>query len=117
MRTREYWSHDLPACSGSTSGDLSGPPAHGRASRVQKTDPERVGPHTKLLSSALSQSIHWLPCWALASRCQLAMAPAIAAPSPLISRARVSGLYLVRPAAMRLGLHSACSWARAPAGL
>src|SRR5262245_21618874 len=44
------------------------------------------------------------------------MAPAIAAPSPLISRARVRGLYLVLPAAMSLGLHSPRSWARALAG-
>src|SRR5215813_14134960 len=72
---------------------------HGRASSVQPMDdPDPDGPHTKLLSSALSQSIHWLPYLALASRCQLAIASAMAAPSPLISRIRVRGLYLVLPA-------------------
>ena len=68
--------------------------------------PGRAGEQFEFLSSALSHSIHWLPYLALTSRCQLAIASAIAAPSPRISRAWVNGLNLAFPAALSRGLHS-----------
>src|SRR5262245_64974693 len=74
--------------------------------------PGRAGEQFEFLSSALSHSIHWLPYLALTSRCQLAMASAMAAPSPLISRACVNGLNLAFPAALSIGLHSSrCAYA------
>src|SRR5262249_28859570 len=77
--------------------------------------PGRAGEQFEFLSSALSHSIHWLPYLALTSRCQLAMASAMAAPSPRISRACVNGLNLAFPAALSKGLHSPL-WAYAWVG-
>src|SRR5215467_7326804 len=70
--------------------------------------PGLAGAQFSFLSTALSHSIHWLPYLALTSRCQLAMASAMAAPSPLISRAWVNGLNLAFPAALSMALHSPC---------
>src|SRR5262245_31868167 len=77
--------------------------------------PGLAGEQFEFLSSALSHIIHWLPYLALTSRCQLAMASAMAAPSPLISRDCVNGLNLAFPAALSRGLHSPC-WAYAWVG-
>src|SRR5262249_29543804 len=77
--------------------------------------PGRAGEQFEFLSSALSQSIHWLPYLALTSRCQLAIASAMAAPSPRISRACVNGRNLALPAALSRGLHSP-RWAYAWVG-
>jgi len=49
IRLRGYLSHDLPACSGSSSGGLSGPPPHGRASTMQLIVPDLDGAQVKLL--------------------------------------------------------------------
>src|SRR5215510_7729950 len=111
-----YSPHSLGSTVGYGGSPLTasvGPPPQGRASMVQRMNqlpivPGRAGEQLKFLSSALSHSIHWLPCLALTSRCQLAMASAIAAPSPLTSRACVNGLNLAFPAAFSMGLHSPC---------
>src|SRR5215467_5228197 len=79
--------------------------------------PGLAGAQFSFLSTALSHSIHWLPYLALTSRCQLAMASAMAAPSPLTSRFWVNGLNLAFPAALSLALHSSLSlWANALVG-
>src|SRR5882724_5113901 len=113
MRGRGYSLHSLASrgSSGSAPAAVSGPPPHGRASIVQRMNqlpmvPGRAGEQFEFLSSALSHSIHWLPYLALTSRCQLAMASAMAAPSPRTSRACVNGLNLAFPAALSIGLHS-----------
>src|SRR5215467_5663813 len=122
MRGRGYSLHSLSLSGSRGSAPLawSGPPPHGRASIVQRMNqlpmvPGRAGEQFEFLSSALSQSIHWLPYLALTSRCQLAIASAMAAPSPRISRACVNGLNLALPAALSSGLHSP-RWAYAWVG-
>src|SRR5262245_18562674 len=120
MRGGGYSPHSLASRGSSGSSAVAGPTPHGRASIVQRMNqlpivPGRAGEQFEFLSSALSQSIHWLPYLALTSRCQLAMASAMAAPSPRTSRACVNGLNLALPAALSKGLHSPL-WAYALVG-